>query len=230
MRNVLIGINGRIGSGKDTVGMIIQYLTNKHKYDSFESFIKSSPSEESKVFKIKKFAGKLKEVASIITGIPVEKFEDQEFKKTYLSVQWDRLFSISPSLPEERVRMTVREFLQKLGTECVRDGLHQNAWVNALFAEADNISINKDADGKITVQSFVRWVITDMRFRNEFEAVKKRCGITIRVNRGEQNLENLHSSETALDNFVFDYEIDNNGTIDELIQSVKGILTIEGII
>src|SRR5690606_31884897 len=40
-------------------------------------------------WEIKKFAEKLKQVASILLNIPVEKFEDQEFKNTTLSEEWD---------------------------------------------------------------------------------------------------------------------------------------------
>ncbi len=59
---MIIGISGYSGSGKDLVGTIIQEISlNK--------------------WHIKKWAGKLKTIASILTGIPVEKFEDQEFKK-----------------------------------------------------------------------------------------------------------------------------------------------------
>ena len=39
-----------------------------------------------------------------------------------------------------------------------------------------------------------------------------------------------HISETALDNAEFDYVIDNNGTIEELIKQVKKILIKEKII
>mgnify|MGYP002478018656 CR=1 FL=1 len=63
---MIIGINGKIGAGKDTVGTIIQGLLLTNKNQSSD---------------IKKFAGKLKQIASILTGIPVKKFEDQEFKK-----------------------------------------------------------------------------------------------------------------------------------------------------
>ena len=64
---MIIGINGKIGAGKDTVGTIIQGLLLTSKKKSFE---------------IKKFAGKMKQIASLLTGIPVVKFEDQEFKET----------------------------------------------------------------------------------------------------------------------------------------------------
>ena len=68
------------------------------------------------------------------------------------------------------------------------------------------------------------WIITDMRFLNEMEAVKKRGGITIRVNRNLEESKDQHESETELDNAEFDYVIDNNGTIEELIEKVREIL------
>ena len=109
--------------------------------------------------------------------------------------------------------MTVRELLQKLGTEAMRNGLHTNVWVNALFAD-------------YSAQS--NWIITDMRFPNELKAVKDKGGITIRIERdGSTNqLENLHLSETALDDAAFDYVIYNNGTMEELIKKVREIYNI----
>lgn len=83
---MIIGINGYIGSGKDTVGMILQALTMEHKgawYNNpagYTEGYKDRPNLKGG-WQIRKFAGKLKQIASIITGIPVEKFEDQEFKK-----------------------------------------------------------------------------------------------------------------------------------------------------
>jgi len=79
---MIIGINGKIGSGKDTIGSIIQYLTDENvKEMSFEDWYASnvySVYQASGKWEIKKFAGKLKQMASLLTGIPVEKFEDQD--------------------------------------------------------------------------------------------------------------------------------------------------------
>jgi hypothetical protein len=77
---MIIGINGYIGSGKDETGKIIQYFDCKKRYNldyDFKDFIAFNHSD----WEIKKFAGKLKQIASLLTGIPIEKFEDQEFKK-----------------------------------------------------------------------------------------------------------------------------------------------------
>jgi hypothetical protein len=117
--------------------------------------------------------------------------------------------------------MSVREFLQKLGTEAMREGLHTNVWVNALFADYK--------PPKMSQYNPSNWIITDMRFPNEMEAVVARGGITIRVVRPGTSV-GTHPSETALDDAHFDHVISNDGTIEDLIERVRQILTIEGII
>ena len=225
---MIIGINGKINSGKDTVGKIIQYLHCHNTGKITIEDVVSNPEhewwlEEQSMFEIKKFAGKLKQIGSLLTGIPVEKFEDQEFKKLPMGLEWE---------------MTYREFLQKLGTEAMRDGLHTNVWVNALFADYIR---NDDKLIRITEENleewqegkYPNWIITDMRFPNEMEAVEEREGITIKVirNNGTRAIDiNPHASETALDDAEFDYEIINDGTLEDLVEKVREILTKEKII
>lgn len=238
---MIIGINGRIGSGKDTVGRIIQYLIyfDKTKIQPSLGITKHIAQEllkpsylyyETSVitetdWEDKKFAGKLKQIASLLTGIPVEMFEDQEFKKQEMPKCWNKLQQSGRS--KVSIPMTYRDFLQKLGTEAMRDGLHTNVWVNALFADYNPVA--KLAGGDI----LPNWIITDMRFPNEMEAVKERKGITIRVSRTgihTPKVEDLHPSETSLDDAEFDYHIDNSGTIEDLIEKVIEILIKENII
>ena len=243
----IISINGKISSGKDTVGKIIQYLTSeyKDKYDFLEwrDRVENYGSNTYSPFEIKKFAGKLKTIASLLTGVDVEKFEDQEFKKTFLSSEWgtikDNPLNAIPVFEDVQFNhlMSVREFLQKLGTEAMRDGLHTNVWCNALFAdyvpnwkfEGEGIEI----DDVSLIKAYPNWIITDMRFPNEMKAVKERKGITIRVSRTgihTPKVEDLHPSETSLDDAEFDYHIDNSGTIEDLVEKVKQILTKSGVI
>jgi hypothetical protein len=132
--------------------------------------------------------------------------------------------------------MTYREFLQKLGTEAMREGLHTNVWVNALFADYKELSVLRDDQGiKIFDEkgnhqfNYPNWIITDMRFPNEMEAVVEKGGITIKVVRSGTTV-GTHASETALDDAYFDHVISNNGTFEDLIEKVRQILTIERII
>lgn len=245
---MIIGINGYIGSGKDTVGEIIRYLI-ANQIGAHNPNIEFNPNNiqytESK-WKIKKFAAKLKQIASLLTGIPVEKFEDQEFKKTFLRPEWNYNYRLPrESLEQEMVfyeerRITVREFLQKLGTEAIRDGLHVNAWVNALFA--DYKIQGTPSLGLADMSSFYPdWIITDCRFPNEAQAIKDRGGIVVRINRDKNGLSvksptgtsydtrsgqvtNLHPSETSLDDWNFDYIIENNGTIEALVRKTSEML------
>lgn len=190
----IISITGKIGSGKDTAAEIIKELAPEY------------------VWEIKKFAGKLKTIASILTNIPIEKFEDQEFKKTLLPKEW------SYWTPEEEVKdMSVRELLQLLGTEAMRNSLHPNAWVNALWSDYTDTS---------------NWIITDTRFFNELNSIIDRKGVAIRINHDSGNTVGIHhTSETALDGYHgFHHEVDNNGTLEDLREQLKHILMSEGII
>ena len=247
---MIIGINGKIGSGKDTIGEIIQFLTNKDPHTKVTTFLKGLSWSWGSDFEIKKFAGKLKTIASIITGIPVEKFEDQEFKKVILGEEWA---TVKPNplnaIPVfENVQfnalMSVRELLQKLGTEAMRDGLHTNVWVNALFADytkriiyypltEEQIEYNNKQTGPVPSVNekldYPNWIITDMRFENELEAVVNKGGITIKVVRPGTVVGN-HPSEVALDGFIMHYEIINDGTMEELVEKVREILIKEKLI
>lgn len=221
---MIIGINGKIGSGKDTVGEIIHKICLTNEGPEFE---------------VKKFAGKLKTIASLLTGIPVEKFEDQEFKKTLLGNEWGTVkhnpLNNIPVFEDVQFNhlMSVRELLQKLGTEAMRDGLHTNAWVNALFADyklSEESIVRKTKSGQYyDKKEYPNWIITDMRFPNEMEAVVEKGGITIRVVR-PGTVTGTHPSETSLDSAEFDYTIVNDSTIEELIEKVRKILVYEKII
>jgi len=233
---MLIGINGKIGSGKDTVGSMIQYLTsecsnpNGKYFRTYQQFVENGNPGNNDFqhwyesdWEIKKFAEKLKQVASLLTGIPRYKFEDQEFKKTYLGPDWNIYFP-NEDRPEQ---MSVRTMLQKLGTEALRDGLHTNTWVNALFSEYTCLDdTNRASMGNVIDYSdceFPKWIITDMRFPNELQSVIDRGGITIRVTRPGTGVGN-HPSETALDAYTMNYEIVNDGTLDDLLNKVRAIL------
>jgi hypothetical protein len=232
---MIIGINGYAGSGKDTVGIMIQYLQADHNIP-LKDVLKDPNKhewwlEEGSQWEIKKWAGKLKDIASILTGIPKHKFENQEFKTTLLGPEWGTV-TLTPlnSIPvfadiEFNSLMSVREFLQKLGTDAIRDALHTNAWVNALMADYRKIDYNDDEQPE-----YPNWIITDTRFPNEAEAIKKAGGIVIRVDRPGVKPINDHPSETGLDDWKFDYKIANVSDIKALSLSVQMILEKENIL
>jgi hypothetical protein len=151
-------------------------------------------------------------------------------------------------MAEERylIKTTPRLLLQLMGTECGRNILHPNLWVMSVMTKytSSNYAPEGTPKGELCLwDKKPNWVITDMRFPNELVAVKNRDGVTIRVNREYKygdlsNIENTikgvfkeeHPSETALDDAVFDYFIENNGTIKDLVEKIKEILIKEKVI
>lgn len=274
----IIGISGKINSGKDLVGKIIQYLTTTNEYvlknkPTFEDWMNNYSHHSN--WEIKKFADSLKDIICILIGCTREQLEDREFKEKELGEEWrkwivyqfseysnfipsDLVFSTEQECCEyinnitynKRIFtykseiLTPRTLLQLLGTECGRQIIHPNIWINALFANIDKeLDVNPNYNKK-------GFIITDVRFPNEADAIKDREGIIIRVNRSlesqviisakekynidvsnaliKETFNELrkfeHPSETALDNYKFDYVINNNGTINNLVDKVKEIL------
>ena len=163
-------------------------------------------------------------------------------KEEALKVRNKKLQEIDTFIPLKYVakQWTPRLLLQIMGTQIGREILHPDIWVHSLMAEyKSKLSSNNPVDDLDWEPRFIypNFIITDTRFENELEAVKKREGITIRVNRNfegkwidkqEWDLHTKgivpHESETALDNSTFDYEIINDGTISELIDKMRNIL------
>ena len=148
-------------------------------------------------------------------------------------------------------KLTPRKLLQLMGTECGRNILHPNIWVNAVMAKYKAKGALVKTGGKVEWKEYPNWIITDMRFPNELKAVKDRGGISIRVNRpkkiestgyiimdmaSEDRTKDTvvkyteHESETALDNAKFQYTIANIGTLKELVEMVRQILKKEELI
>ena len=100
---------------------------------------------------------------------------------------------------------TVRELLQEVG-QGLRDAIDPDLWIKALFANTEGWS---------------NYIIADVRYPNELEAIKERDGILIRIDRNGAGAGN-HSSETALDDYNdWDVHIENNGSLESLFEAMR---------
>lgn len=250
---MIISLSGKIKSGKDTVASIIQELTN------INSQIKKAHS----VFEIKKFADELKDTICRWINCTREQLEDHEFKNTPLGEEWwyygfdgglkinylSAAYENGKEPLQYLVKPTPRLLMQLLGTEAGRNILHPNLWINILFSKYKAKPLHPVKFGGTAIAEYPNWIITDNRFLNEIQAVKKHQGITIRVERdlklrhGYNTLEEMqakdpelykvvtHPGETELDDYKeFDYIIYNNGSLEELIKQVKQILEKENLL
>lgn len=232
---MLIGVSGKIGSGKDLVSKMFQrqFLeknlgVSTDKLPTLE-MLTDDNYQISRIhgLQVAKFAEKLKDFASSITGLPREWFDDGQKKKSLLGPEWN--INDVDILKEVQVvdkPMAIRELLIRIGHGC-RQVVHPDIWVNALFADyrlknrTVPTNLPEDALIKKTEQvlKYPDWVISDMRYPNEKDRVEVLRGFTVRVNRpGIELLD--HESETLLDNAQFDYYIENDGGLEGLYEKV----------
>jgi hypothetical protein len=250
---MILGISGKKGSGKDTVGKIIQYFTSIDP-DFHRTLLLDTDNNYQSTFQIQKFASTLKDWICQLTNCTREQLENEDFKNQELGEEWwyytvqkkhssERLIvaydSTNPMSkygePSTLIKPTRRNLLETIGTDCGRMVVHPNVWVNDLMGKyvSKKYSIGIDKVGYQTiVDKYPNWIITDVRFPNELKAIKDKGGIIIRVNRdnGTKAIDvNPHVSETSLDNATFDYVIDNSGSIDELVDKVVEVIYHAGI-
>lgn len=107
-----------------------------------------------------------------------------------------------PGWPE----FTLRQGLQRFGTECMRNVFIDSFWIRRLFMDIDGYP----------AKSFV---ITDVRFDNEASAITKRGGFIIEVVRPGAGLSGgtgKHLSEQGIDRDFINYTIYNDGDLQDL--------------
>lgn len=183
---MIIGVCGRKRHGKDTVGRMLA-----------EHF----------GFMGAAFADPIKRIAMDVYGL------------TYNQCYGDLKETL-----DERWGTTPRRIMQDIG-ESAR-GIHPETWVRgtlSLIADGSRgepVQLHSyDIEGFAPAVSHLnRWAITDCRHPNEAEAVRRDGGKILKVVRPGADtgvLEN-HPSETGVDLIEPDFEIVNNGTLDDL--------------
>jgi hypothetical protein len=204
---MIIGICGFIGSGKDTIA---DYLVNFHE------------------FRRESFANTLKDAVSAVFGWDRTMLEGRTKEAREWREQVDPWWAHRLNMPD----LTPRWILQYWGTEVCRRGFHDDIWIasleNKLRSSNDNI------------------VISDCRFPNEIASIKRAGGQIIWVQRGvlpdwygmaflanggdshsQEQLRSLkiHASETSWVGTDFDHIIDNGGSIGQLYDQIKNLVS-----
>ena len=171
------------------------------------------------------FADTLKKACSEIFGIPLEDMETEVGKQRVTDVTWparieegNLVLGYEPWGAQERThdgsQMTVREILQFVGTNLLRNQMDPDVWVKAVYRK-------RYREDDIVV-------VADCRFPNEAEFARER-GLLIGVQRETGLACDGHASETALDRYTdYHYTIDNNGSFMDLHAHLDEILRKEG--
>jgi len=180
---MLVAINGRARSGKDTFAIMLA--------EELYNILRSK-------FVLMAFAKDLKDKVQQDFDLHYDQLwgDDKEIE--------DKRY-IKPRIENEDVQYwTAREILQEYG-QFFRT-IDYDFWVKSLFRTID-------------YKEYKNIIITDVRHRNEADAVIKRDGFLIRIVRNVDN--NIHGknhvSETSMSNYdKVDFNITNDGTLDDL--------------
>jgi hypothetical protein len=202
---MIIGVCGFIGSGKDTVA---DYLVNNHSY------------------RRESFANTLKDAVASVFGWDRNMLEGRTKQAREWREQPDQWWS-------ERLGRTItpRSVLQLWGTEVCRKGFHDDIWIasleNKLRTSTDDIVISdcrfpneiksiKEAGGTIV------WVQRGDLPSWHIMAAKANLGDPVAA----EKLKHLgiHASETAWVGTDFDVILDNNSTLDHLFNQVEKLV------
>jgi hypothetical protein len=173
-------------------------------------------------FKRESFAGTLKDAVAAVFGWDRELLEGRTKSAREWREQVDLWWANRLNMPN----LTPRLMLQLWGTEVCRKAFHDDIWIasleNKLRTAKDNI------------------VISDCRFPNEIESIRRAGGRVIRIVRGPDPewfaiakidistmatlYPNVHASEYSWANTDFDFIIDNNGSIEDLYKELRNLV------
>jgi len=175
-------------------------------------------------FRRESFASTLKDAVSAVFGWDRTMLEGRTKQAREWREQVDPWWAERLDMPT----LTPRWVLQYWGTEVCRKAFHDDIWIASLE--------NKLRNSRDDV------VISDCRFPNEIQSIKRAGGTIIWVQRGvlpewydtalkanqgsnvaanELKMKKIHASETAWVGTEFDVILENNDSIDDLYSKVK---------
>lgn len=129
--------------------------------------------------------------------------------KEDFDLSYEQLWGSSKEAPDFRYpkedknsHFTPREIMQSVGG--FYRTIDPNYWINKLFEVVNE-------------KKYTNVIITDVRYKNEANAVKSKGGIVIRINSEEKSKSGTHASEVDLDDYIgFDIEVHNFKDLDYL--------------
>lgn len=139
---------------------------------------------EHREYERRAFATPLKAAAAVLLNREVWEMEGRHgFDREAILPEWG---------------FSTRWFLQRLGTECMRDQIAADFWLKRM---------------KATLRlGNTRYVITDCRFPNEAAFVRANGGAVVEIRRSD-TVDNGHISNVGV---KADYTIQNDGSIEDL--------------
>lgn len=227
----LFAFSGVKGSGKDTASNMLQYCLSVPKmfrqywiYNKFGKLFHKS-------WKITAFADVMKKMLAVLLNIPIEQFNDRNFKENFrvnlstleCSTSRNQINKILPDTKFNRFakelnpdiryyNLTIRQLMQFFATNVMRTFFGENVWITSTLRNASD-----------------KTIISDCRFLNEAKAIKEHGGKLIYINTPNTKFGQHQSEkemEQMLNDNVYDIVIDNSGNLKDLFNKIKNICEI----
>lgn len=194
-----IAITGKANTGKNTVGKILNkeiYLKDQGTPGAYSGWH----------CKCIAFADPIKEMIRI--AYP-------EIPRKWLYGSSKFRANVVPGVFKKDVPVTVRQLLIDIGNDFGR-AYKPDIWLRNFDKRFD----------KLVKSNLPIVIVTDCRFRNEFDHLKDMKFFQIRLRRNEHTkIDDIsETSQDGIDDSEFDAVIDNNGTLKELEEKVKKIV------
>lgn len=114
----------------------------------------------------------------------------------------------------EEQKEQFRFVLQGIG-QMFREEVDKNFWVDRVLDQIAKDNVDFTAKGVKHIS-----IITDVRYKNEVEAVKA-IGTVVRIERPSLPRTDNHPSEAELDHYPFEHVIFNDGSKSDYIEKVR---------
>ena len=108
-----------------------------------------------------------------------------------------------------------RQLMQSMGTEWARNTVHPDVWVK--LAE-QNLEYMTKALGAV-----LGFVVSDVRFENEADLIRRRGGTVIHILRPNALAVNPHISEAGIAANSADLTLPNSGTVEGFLRSLDEV-------
>jgi len=142
------------------------------------------------------FADPLKEAVSNLFNIPL--IDLYEGDRETILPEWG---------------LSVRQILQRFGTECMRNNFGNDFWIKKAQTIVDELGN-------------LKLVLPDVRFENEADFCREN-GILVHIVRPDADgkVGDIgHASESGITQLKTDYYIHNNGTLEELYEKIDNLM------
>ena len=154
------------------------------------------------------FANPLKKICSELYHVPLDNFYDVKLKEQNI----------------DELNTTPRQLMQTIGMKFREVGhdipnlIVKNPWIYNVEKDIMNLT-NKH-------KGFTLIVISDVRFKDEYDMIKKNNGIIVGISRPTKAIPSIdnHISETSMKSLLPDYVLCNTSSIDKYKDDIDELM------